>query len=77
MLRTAAFGALLLIALPQPVLAERGAKDEYGNRQHGHVGGGLRHCVVQLCNDLAAQRERVRLQHRMGKSGPSCSSSET
>jgi hypothetical protein len=77
MLRTAALGALLLLALSQPVLAERGAKDEHGNRQHGHVGGGLRSCVVQLCNDLAARRERVRLQRLMEKRGPSCSSAET
>jgi hypothetical protein len=56
-LRTAVLGALFLIALSQPVLAERGAKDEYGNHQHGHVGGGgLRLCAIQLCDFGSASR---------------------
>jgi hypothetical protein len=70
MLRIAALGALFLIALSQPVLAERGAKDEYGNRQGGHVGGGLLRCALQLCE--AARREPVRLRHLMEQGGPSC-----
>jgi hypothetical protein len=71
MLRTAALGALLLIALSQPVLAERGAKDEYGNYQRGHVGGGrLRLCLVQLCD--AARREPVTLRRLMEKRAPGC-----
>jgi hypothetical protein len=74
MLRTVALGALFLIALSQPVLAERGAKDEYGNPQRGHVGGGrLRLCAVQLCDELAAHRELVRLRRLIEKRGPSCS----
>jgi hypothetical protein len=72
MLRAAALGALFLIALSSPVLAERGAKDEHGNYQRGHVGGGLRSCAAQLC-DLAARHELVRLRRLMEKGGPSCS----
>jgi hypothetical protein len=71
MLRTVALGALFLIALSQPVLAERGAKDEHGNRQHGHVGGGLLRCAVQLCE--AARREPAMLRRLMEERGPSCS----
>jgi hypothetical protein len=71
MLRTVALGALFLIALSQPVLAERGAKDEYGNHQRGHVGGGLRFCALQLC-DLAAHREPVMLRRLMEKRVAAC-----
>jgi hypothetical protein len=72
MLRTVALGALFLIATSQPVLAERGAKDEYGNHQRGHVGGGrLRLCAIQLC-DSAARREPEMLRRLMEKRRPSC-----
>jgi hypothetical protein len=71
MLRVAALGALFLIALSQPVLAERGAKDEYSNYQRGHVGGGrLRLCLVQLCD--AARRDPETLRRLMETGAPGC-----
>jgi hypothetical protein len=72
MLRTAGLCALLLVAMSQPVLAERGAKDEHGNHQHGHVGSGrLRLCAMALCG-LAARREPVVLRRLMERSGRGC-----
>jgi hypothetical protein len=74
MLRIVALGAMLLVGLSQPVLAERGAKDEYGNHQHGHVGSGrLRLCAMALC-DLAARREPAMLRRLMERRGRGCGS---